>query len=143
DAPGELRLAETEQDRAHCGVDTVGADDERSTRQGAVLETHLGALGRLGYCDTCFVQRNRIGLERLHRARECGVEIAAMEHQMRRAKAPCGAFAELEPVPSLSGPPMTQLARRRHDLDLGQRLLEPERVENPRTVRSDLDAGAR
>ena len=71
------------------------------------------------------------------------MEITAVKHQMWRAEAPRRRLAELEPVPRLAGSPMAQFACDRHDVDLGERVFQTERVEHAGSVRADLKSGAR
>jgi hypothetical protein len=70
------------------------------------------------------------------------VQIGAMQHEMRRAKALDVLVAEIEPVPGLARAPVPQLATLGPDLHPAERRFQAEREQDARAVGADLDAGA-
>ena len=57
-----------------------------------------------------------------------------MKHDVRRAVSFGRCRAEIEPVPGFAGAPVADLARRRDDLNAGQRVLQAERIKDARAI---------
>src|SRR4029077_12741392 len=127
---------------AHLRVNAVGADDEVRPRNMAVGKARFRVLGRLADGDALFAKRNRVRLQPLHRLGQNAEEVAAMQHDVRRAVAFGRRRAEIEPVPGFAAAPVPYLARGRNDLNAGQGVAQAERIEDTGAVRAELDAGA-
>ena len=139
---GELRLAGAEQPGADLGMDAVGADHVGRAHAVAVFEPHVGGVILGGDAGATAAELDGVGLDRAHRIRQQAVQVAPVQHHMRRAVALARRGAEIEPVPGLAGRPMPDHPPRRQHLDALQRLLQAERKQHAGAVRADLDAGA-
>src|SRR5262249_40060570 len=85
---------------------------------------------------------DRAGLCPLERPRDHAVQVAAMDGDVREAVALDRLHAEIEQLPALPAIPQPDGLAGGEHLHFFQRLLEPERMENARAIRADLDAGA-
>ena len=109
----------------------------------AGLETQFDVIGGLRKPDAFAVEMNGAGLCLQQRLRDHAMQIAAMDGDVGKAVALDRFQAEVEQLPALPGIPQPDRLAGRQHLDLLQRLLEPERVENARAVGADLHAGAK
>src|SRR5262245_15323397 len=71
---------------------------------------------------------------------EEAVQIAPMQQHMGRAIFLAAGRAEIVPIPRLSGSPMTDFLAQRRDRDGAELFLKTEGKQNPRAIRTDLDA---
>src|SRR5258707_11481123 len=88
------------------------------------------------------IQGDGIWLQRPDRIGEQSMQIASVQHQMRRTEALDALMAEVEPVPCFAGAPVTQHPPFRPDLNLGKRRLQSQREKNAAAVGADLDASS-
>src|SRR5262249_25621597 len=141
-AAGEFGRVRAEQACAYDRMDAVGADHAGGVHCLAAGEGDLHLFVRLAHPDAPAVEPDRGRREAVHRIGEGGLQVATMQHEMRRAVTLDRSGAECEPVPGLAGTPVTNLPARWSDLDLCEHALEPERIENTGAVGADLDTGA-
>ena len=85
---------------------------------------------------------DRVGFARADGIGQQPVQIAPVQHDVRRAVALARGRAEIEPVPGLAGAPVPDHAAGRQHLDALERVFEAERVQHAGAVGADLDAGA-
>ena len=70
------------------------------------------------------------------------MQIAAMDRDVGEAVAGDRLGAKVEQLPGLAGVPQPDFLAGRNHLHRGEIVLEPERMQHPRAVGADLDAGA-
>src|SRR5208337_1477528 len=126
---------------ANLRVNAVRSDHIRRANCFAGFESYFDLPIGLAEPDAPPAKTDRVGLEAMHRLGEQGVQVGAVEHDMRSTVALGRNRTELEPVPGLARAPVPKLSPRRKHLDAAERLLEAERVQNTGAVRADLDAG--
>ena len=84
-------------------MDAVGADHVGRAHAVAVLEPHVGVVAFGGDAGAAPAELDGVRLDRAHRIRQQAVQVAPVQHHMRRAVALARRRAEIEPVPGLAG----------------------------------------
>ena len=123
-------------------MDAIGADHIGRLDNAAVLECRVGVSVMRADRNALLVEGDGVGLQRSHRIGEQAVQITPVQHEMRRAEALDAPVAEIKPVPCFAGAPVTQHPPFRPDLNLRERILQPQGKQNAGAVGADLDAGA-
>ena len=108
----------------------------------AASKFEFDVVRRLRQADALAAEVNGAGLFAQQRLRNHLVQVAAMDGDVRKAVALDRFHTEIEQLPALPGIPQPdRLAGRKH-LDLLERVLEPERMQDTRAVGADLHPGA-
>jgi hypothetical protein len=139
---GGFGLARPEQLLPDFRVNTIRANDERCACCFVILKPDVNLSAMLAETDTPPGQMDRLRLEPQQGIHQKAVQIAPMQQHVGRAIFPAAGRAEVVPIPSLSGSPMTDFLAQRRDSDSAELFLEPERNKNPRAIWADLDASA-